>query len=272
MSHRSIWVTLASVSLSAFACGGGVSYSGSSQPRVVDPVRLGTGDRAPAGHERLGHVSAECTRVDARDGLDGEELGDVGCSAALLLTFIRDRAASVGGAFLVGERCDTDDASRRDGSLECDAEVWGPAPGVVAAPLEPLPPNVDPWGPAAPLGVAYGAVGDARHVLVDYWPAAGSQDRAPIPVEAVNEIDFPRVGTVVLGSVRATADGSRRMASVRGALRAAAARAGATSLVGVRCIDADGERTCVASLAAPEVDEQAIAPRAAAQPLAGAGY
>jgi hypothetical protein len=269
MSHRSIWVTLAGVSLSAFACGGGVSYSGSSRARVVDPVRLGAGDRAPAGHERLGRVSADCTRVDARDGLDGARLSDVGCSAAFLLAALRDRAASAGGAFLVGERCDADDASRRDGSLECEAEVWGPVQSTAAVPLEPLPPNVDPRGPAAPLGVTYGAIGDAWHVSVDFWPAAGQKGRSPVPVGAVGEVDFPRVGTVVLGSVRATADVGRRLESVRGALRAAAARAGATSLVGVRCIDAGGELTCIGSIAAPEVDEQTRPPEAAAEPLAG---
>lgn len=275
MPHRPTRLVLACISLSAFGCGGGVSYSGSSQPRVVEPIRLGAGDRAPEGHERLGRVSAECERVDARDGLDGARLSDVGCSAGLLRAAIRERAASAGGAFLVGESCGADDPTRRGGSLECAAEVWGPAERVAQPseppPPEPLPPNVDPWGPAAPLGVAYGAVEDAWHVCVDYWPAAGQAGRTPVPIEAVTEVAFHRVGTVVLGSVRATSDGDRRMASVRGALRAAAARAGATSLVDVRCVVLGDEQTCIATIAAPEVAEPEVAPGGPGS-LAGARY
>lgn len=254
MPHRSFRASLAGFSLAAFACGGGASYSGSTGPRVSEPIRFGAGDRAPDGFEQLGRVSADCCRVDARGGFDGARLSDVGCSSALLRAALRERAASAGGAFLVGEHCDADDPSRAEGSLECEAEVWGPASGT-AVPLEPLPPNVDPWGPAAPLGVGYGAVGDAWHVLVDYWPEAGAPARTPVNVESVGESDFPRVGHVTLGSVRARADVGRRVESLRGALRAAAARAGASSLVGVRCISTEDEQICVARVAAPEVDE-----------------
>ena len=101
-----------------------------------------------------------------------------------------------------------------------------------------------------------------------------SRQRALCSLEALDAAVGHRMfTTVVLGSVRAQADSDRRMDSVRGALRAAAARAGATSLVGVRCIAADGEQTCIASIAAPEVDEQAAGDvqAAVASPLAGSG-
>jgi hypothetical protein len=38
----------------------------------------------------------------------------------------------------------------------------------------------------------------------------------------------------------------------------------------VRCIDEGDERSCIASIAAPEVDEQAITRAATAQPIAEA--
>ena len=75
----------------------------------------------------------------------------------------------------------------------------------------------------------------------------------------VIEVDFPRAGQAHLGEARARADGSCSFDTLRAALRAAAARVGATSVVDVRCSTTDGEPFCIASLAGSEVIEPAVA-------------
>lgn len=234
-----------------------MSYTGASQRRVLDPARLESGDQAPPGQHRLGRLSARCTLADAHGGLDGVRLSDVACSTAFLQAALRERAARAGGTFLVDLRCDPARAELAPGgAARCSADVWGPRePARVAASREPSPVNVDPRGPAAPLAPAFGSVEEAWRVSVDYWPAPRQTQRAPIGPDQVGEIDFPRVGFTRLGDVRARADESCSLDTLRGALRAAAARLGATSVVGVRCVAEGDTRSCVASVAAPEVNE-----------------
>jgi hypothetical protein len=259
MSRRSNhhWRSLLA-SLPAFvACApSGVSYSGDSQRKLLDPARLGSGDEAPPGQRRLGHLSAGCRLADIRAGADGVTLSDVGCSTALLQAALRERAANAGGTFLVDLRCDPGHAPLAPGGhAQCSADVWGPRePGRYPSAPSPVPVNVDPRGPAAPLAPAFGAVSEAWRVLVDYWPAPGQKARAPVAPERVSEIDFPRVGFVRLGDVRARADASCSKDTLRGAVRAAAARVGATSIVDVRCVAGEDAQLCIASLAALELD------------------
>jgi hypothetical protein len=234
----------------------GVSYSGESQRKLLDPGRLASGDEGPAGQRRLGHLSAGCKLADARSGLDGVLLSDVACSTGLLQAALRERAADAGGTFLVDLRCDPAGGPLEPGSrARCSADVWAPRePAKYPTAAEPVPVNVDPRGPAAPLAPAYGAVKDAWHVQLDYWPAPGQGQRASVAPEQVAEIDFPRVGFVRLGDVRARADASCSQDTLRGALRAAAALVGATSVVDVRCVASEDARLCIASVAALEVD------------------
>jgi hypothetical protein len=238
-----------------------VRYSGTTQHKVLDPARLGSGDAGPPGLHRLGQLSAGCRLADVRDGLDGVALSDVGCSTELLSAALRERAADVGGTFLVDLRCDPDSRALTPGRrAKCSADVWGPrevtreASAAEPAPMSVQPAGVDPRGPAAPLAPAYGSVSFAWRVLVDYWPAPGRDARAPVGPEQVAEVDFPRVGFVRLGDVRARADATCSVDTLRGAVRAAAARIGATSVVDVRCVASDDARFCVASLAALEVE------------------
>jgi hypothetical protein len=247
---------LASLPAFAACAANGVTYSGASQPPVLDPARLGSGDEAPPDQHQLGRIGARCTLADAGGGLDGVALSDVGCSTALLQAALRERAARAGGTFLVDLHCAPAEAELAPGSAAtCSANVWGLNDPARVAGTEPLRVNVDARGPAAPLAPAFGAVEEAWRVRVDYWPVPGQKVRTPVAADQVGEIDFPRVGFTRLGDVRARADESCSIDTLRGALRAAAARIGATSVIGVRCIAEGDTQSCVASVAAPEVDE-----------------
>lgn len=249
MLHR--WVAITGLFAGGLVgCGaGGVSFSGKGQPRVVDSAQIGVGDRAPAGQRRLGRLAADCTPLEAAEGLDGARLSDLTCSRSLLMAALKERAAAAGGVFLIEPRCVARGKSR-DAALRCSAEVWGPVEiGSFVSPTEaPRAVNVDPRAPAVPGAPPLGRVAEAWRVRVDFWPAPGQQRHPAVDPAEVAEIDFARVGQVMLGDLRAHCDADCSMESVRVALRAAAGRIGATSLVDVRCIEEEATPSCVAGV------------------------
>lgn len=230
-------------------CGAGaVDYTGDVRAPVSEPASIALAEQAPAGFERLGSVDAGCDAVEPGSELDGVKLADLGCSRALLVAALQDEAASVGGALLVGTSCSS---GRR--SLDCRAEVWGPASGVKPAPSEVLPVNVDRLGPGAAGAPPRGSVADAWRIRVEAWPrsaAKGSATREPTPPERVEELALPSMAQVPIGDVRASCDEGCSSASVREALRLAAAHIGAASVVGIRCIQDGAGVSCVGSAAA----------------------
>lgn len=268
MLHR--WVAFAGLGaagLGLLACGaGGVYFSGKGQPPRVEPAQVASGDRAPAGQRRLGQLTVDCSPVDAAEGLDGAWLSDVSCSQALLLAALKERAASEGGTFLLDPRCSGEGgsgSSSPSATVRCSAELWGPVDGAAfnTPPVPERPVNVDPRGPAAPGAPPLGSVAEAWRVRIDFWPAPGQAPRAPVAPEQVAEVDFPRVGQVSLGDLRAQCrEQDCSEGSARTALRAAAARVGATSLVAIRCVRGpDDAPACVANAAALAHDEAPLA-------------
>jgi hypothetical protein len=248
MASRPYSATIAGLLiLPAFAaCGAGaVTYSGDDQRVLLEPAQLGAGDEAPADLHRLGHVAAACELADASGGFEGVRSSDLACSPALLRAAVRERAAKAGGTFLVATECD-----RR-------GDVWGPREPAAAAAASSA--RAEPAWPAATLAPPFREVDEAWRALVDYWPVAEVAPRPPVVDSQVGEVDFPRPGFVRLGDVRARADGPCSLGTLRAALRAAAARVGATSVVDVRCVTSDEAPFCVASLAAPEAIESAVA-------------
>jgi hypothetical protein len=262
MASRPYSATIAGLLiLPAFAaCGAGaVTYSGDDQRVLLEPAQLGAGDEAPADLHRLGHVAAACELADASGGFEGVRSSDLACSPALLRAAVRERAAKAGGTFLVATECDPrgdvlPPATRR---ASCSADVWGPREPAAAAAASSA--RAEPAWPAATLAPPFREVDEAWRALVDYWPVAEVAPRPPVVDSQVGEVDFPRPGFVRLGDVRARADGPCSLGTLRAALRAAAARVGATSVVDVRCVTSDEAPFCVASLAAPEAIESAVA-------------
>jgi hypothetical protein len=88
---------------------------------------------------------------------------------------------------------------------------------------------------------------EAWRVHVDFWPARGRVGRPAIDPRDVAEVSFAQQGHDRLGDLRAQCSSDCSVSSARAALRAAAGAIGATSLVGVRCIDGP-EPSCVASV------------------------
>lgn len=244
------WVAVAGLGAAGLlACGAsGVTFSGKTQPRVIDSARVQVGDRPPAGQRPLGRLAAECTPVRAEERLDGVRLSDLSCSRDFLMAALKERAAGVGGAFLIEPRCGARGKSET-AALSCSAEVWGPAGGAALAPPAEAPRalNVDPLAPAVPGAPPLGRVAEAWRVRVDFWPAPGLETGAAVRPAEIAEYAYHRVGHVRLGDLRARCEADCSLESLRIALRAAAGSVGATSLVGVRCIQQEQAPSCIAS-------------------------
>jgi hypothetical protein len=178
---------------------------------------------------------------------------------------LRERAAAAGATFLVDLQCDpAGELGDDECHARCSAEAWGPRDPArfTASASGPLL-DGDLRGGPAPLAPAYESLHEAWEVLVDYWPAPGARSRAPVTLEQVSEIDFPRVGFAALGEVRARADHDVSTHMLRAALRATAANVGATSVVAPRCIVIEDTQLCIASIAATDVPDDVAADGAA---------
>jgi hypothetical protein len=70
----------------------------------------------------------------------------------------------------------------------------------------------------------------------------------------VQEVDFPRVAELRLGDLTARCEQQCSEASLRSALYAGAAHVGASTIVGVQCVQRGEARACSAAATAPRVD------------------
>jgi hypothetical protein len=239
-----------------------VQFSGSREPKLAEPAQIASGEHAPEGQRRLGRLDAECSPLPPGELPANARFSDLDCSAALLRAALREGAADAGGSFLTEPDCRSEErgsgARRYVSWIGCHAEAWGPAD-----PAHFVPPErgigVDSGRPAAPGAPAFGAVKEVWRVVVDFWPGPARSRPVTRTPDAIAELAFPSAGQVSLGDLGARCDGACSSESLRGGLRAAAARMGGSALVGVRCIVADGAPACVASVSAPEHEEAELA-------------
>jgi hypothetical protein len=242
-----------------------VQFSGSREPKVAEPAQIASGAHATEGQRRLGRLNAECSPVPPGELPANARFSDLDCSAALLRAALREGAADAGGSFLTEPECRSEErgsgAQRYVSWIGCQAEAWGPADPAHFVPPETRERgvNVGSGGPAAPGAPAFGAVQQAWRVVVDFWPVSAALHPVTHTPDAIAELASPSSGQVSLGDLGARCDGACSSESMRGALRAAAARMGGSSLVGVRCIVADGAPSCVASVSAPEREDAQLA-------------
>jgi hypothetical protein len=221
--------------------GGGVQFSGSRQPAVTLAEGIEVGARPPQGLQRLGEVNAECNSLDPGDEVKDARASDLDCSTGLLQAALREAAAESGGSFLTQPECEEkrDGDAARPSWINCSGQVWGPEKGgSEAARLTPFESARDAW-----------------RIRIDFWPAVKGKRRPLQDAESVAEVDFPRVGQVKLGDLSARCDSGCAQGSMHRGLRSAAAWLGASTVVGVRCIQQEQALTCAASISAPERDE-----------------
>lgn len=251
------WFLGATALVLAGCMASGARFSGTRQPARVSAAGLQIGEHPPRGLKHLGGASAECSPLPPDSELDGVRYSDLSCSRALLDLALREAAAEAGGSFLTTPRCE----DRRSGEqltwVGCDAQVWAPEAEAPAGPV----PRLDPAfsradAAAAAAGIPHlGSVHEAWRITLDFWAAPGVARAAARDVGSVREVDAARVGERRLGDLAAACAEGCSVHGLREALRAAAARLGATTLAGVRCIEQDEARRCVASISAPEHEE-----------------
>jgi len=199
----------------------------------------------PAGYTSLGDVEASCT--SARDWRPFHDAPATGlfCDRPLLERALAEKAARRGGTLLALTRC----GGQAAGVLTCSAVVARSRSGVArVAASSSLVAATD--SDALSPGVA-------SHIAIDLEPAVPRYARRARSGADVQERAFLPVGHVELGILRARCDaGACSAEQARAGLRAAAGALGVSDLVGVRCTPFDGERTCVAALAATERDPE----------------
>lgn len=253
------WFLGATALVLAGCMASGAQFSGTREPPRVSAAGLQLGERAPRGLEQLGDVRAECSPLAPDAEIDDVRYSDLSCSRALLDLALREAAADAGGSFLTLPQCEEKHSGERLSWVGCDAEVWA---SQSAAPAGPVP-RVDPaFSPAdaaaAAAGVPHlGSVHEAWLITLDFWAAPGAVRPAPRGVAGVREVDAARVGERRLGDLTAACEEGCSEHGLREGLRAAAARLGASTLAGVRCIEQETARRCVASISAPEQEEPA---------------
>jgi hypothetical protein len=238
------WVEVAAAlgALALAGCmGSGVQFSGSRQPAVTQAESIELGAHPPGGLARLGDVNAECSSPEPDADVKDARASDLGCSAGLLHAALREGAAEAGGSFLTQPECEEkrDGDAARPSWIGCRSEVWGPEKRQTAA-AQPAP---------------FESARDAWRIRIDFWPALKGKRRPAGDAESVAEVDFPRVGQVKLGDLSARCDSGCAQGSMHRGLRAAAAWLGASTVVGVRCIQQEQALICAASISAPERDE-----------------
>jgi hypothetical protein len=250
----------------------GVHFAGSSEPRLVAPAQLASGERPPEGQRQLGRASVECNPISGEKTFESARFSDLACSVPLLRAALREAAADEGGSFFTEPECRARQSyaagARRVTWVGCESEVWAPQDRArfVAPELPPRPINVDPLGPAAPGAPAFGSVQEAWRVVVDFSAVPGSTRAPSVDAESVTEVDFPRAGQVRLGDLSAHCDAKCSVESLRRGLRAGVARSGGTTLVGVRCVHVESGPSCIATVAGPEQDEARVAATQSADP------
>ncbi|HVW27308.1 MAG TPA: hypothetical protein VHC69_18210 [Polyangiaceae bacterium] len=230
-------------------------YTGRVEPRLRLATDVSIEPAVPETALYLGDVVARCRADSGVVAIDHESLADVDCSETLLVSALREKAASVGGAALVGLRC-TATTESSDGALasvlrSCSAAVAGAATDANGAFRRGAPPEfvLQDYDPS-----------EAFSVKVTLVPAEERPaPRQPIPSDAVTELAFVPPGRVVVGDIVAKGNGPCSRAAVRHAVRAAAGRVGATDVVGIACVRRERGFVCTGRATRPEIDEYGAA-------------
>jgi len=275
-------VVAASFAIATAGCGRASAdparFSGRYGTGRIEPAAMREARNMPHGHVALGPVTARCRADEGVRAMRDTWLADVDCSEDLLAAALRERASAVGGDLLVGRGCTHDEQSRgelwKSTLVTCWATVAaGPGAQPTTTPVDsngrplagadfvrPAPPEPTYRDvgfvrePPAPL--EYGSPTEAFRVKVGFVPARSAHQYASRQPGRVNELAVLPPSHVVMGDIAARCRGECDRAAVRYAVRAAAARVGATDVVGIVCIAAKHGFLCTGRTARPEADPE----------------
>jgi hypothetical protein len=213
-------------------------------PRVL-PSEVLRAEVLPADHETVGSASASCESRAQWGKRSGVPLTSFECTDAELERALVARAAAASAPVLVGVSCGDD--SR--GARVCSATLARPSE---PAPARPAAARERPQRDEEKLSFAA-----RKRIEVDIEPTRANFARRPRTASEVAEARGLPVSHVELGSLRARCDEAEcDSADLRIALRVAAGGLGVSDLVDVSCATLDGERECLATLAASELDPE----------------
>ena len=215
---------------------GGVSFQGRPRAAVALPEQILETRSLPSGVTRLGSVRATCRTPERWQAFREQSLADVDCSEARLRRMLREAAAQNGGDVLAGVSCDA------NGSLACSAVVGRGARAAARDTGGTRPPAVS--------GDVRGSRG--ADVLVDFVPLIADPARPARTESVVGDIPLLPPSHVVAATL-ATACTQCSELEARDALRIAAARSGASDVVGVRCFQWGPGYRCAGSAAMTQV-------------------
>lgn len=249
-------------------------FSGRYGTGTVDPALVVEVRSKPSASVMLGHVTARCRADAGVRSIHDAWLADVDCSDDLLVASLREKAASVGGDALVARECTHDEYSCdevwKSTVITCSAKVASstgvrPSAGArrpmaytattVSAPQSGGDRILEESAPAT-HALEYESPSQAFRVKVSVSPVGPGGQRAPRDPDRVNELAVLPASHVVMGDVSARCRGDCERAAVRYAVRAAAARVGATDIVGIACIQAKHGFLCTGTAARPEADPE----------------
>lgn len=212
----------------------GVDFRGRAAQPVVAPSEVAESAALPIGAVRLGRLSAQCDVLEEWEAFEDRTLADVDCTERRLRRMLREAASHLGGDVLVGLHCSG------DSSLRCQAELGRTR-------SEPANPALAPV-----LGDDIrGARGAA--VRVRFAPLVANPARTPRDEEAVRDLPELPPSHRLVGSFMTACDECDEL-QTRDALRIAAARLGASDVVGVRCIPWGSGFQCAGSAAEARVE------------------
>jgi hypothetical protein len=224
-----------------------VAFVGCASARSsLRPGDVERSELVPEGYTSAGTAAARCDPAPPWGEISGEPLTSFDCNFAVLERALELQAASAGAGVLAGVRCE----EQPKGGKSCSATLArADEPGPSARPLSRHEP---PLPEEARLSHSL-----RRDIDVDVEPLRSKYARRPRPATEVGEARGLPVSHVELGSLRARCEPSVcEFRDLRLALRVAAGGLGVSDLVDVSCATLDGERQCLATLAASELDPE----------------
>jgi hypothetical protein len=233
VSKPSFWVAVSVLTL--VACGGG-------ERRQLTAADVQQSEVLPAGYSSAGTARAACGAPPHWGRISGEPLASFDCNFARLKQDLAEQAARSGANLLAGVRCQV----QASGARSCSGTMARASTG-----LEQRRPGNEP---VRDSDLSFEVRGS---IEVDVEPSRSGFARRARPASEVGEPPALPVSHLALGSIRARCSLRECGADdLRVALRVAAGGLGVSDLVDVSCATFDGERQCLGTLAASELDAE----------------